>query len=250
MDKELFPSSPASVWNDVWSGITEKGHYGFSLYRCDQAVDKVTYMIRAGVEFHDGEKVLDAGCGDGKVLINLLKLYNIEAHGVDFSEAARASSLAAMEKSGKSFQFRLADVRSTSYPENYFDKILSMGVIEHFDPVPALAEFYRILKPQGLLIIMTPNRLSLGKWERVFRQTTGTWEFGYQTEYTPEELSKLCYNAGLTIINGGVELRKRNVNQSLNLKMITTIDQVINSFWPKWGFYSYVFAAKEGKPHQ
>jgi 2-polyprenyl-3-methyl-5-hydroxy-6-metoxy-1,4-benzoquinol methylase len=50
------------------------------------------------------------------------------------------------------------------YPDDHFDAVLLSEVIEHlnFNPLPVLQEINRILKPEGILYITTPNQASLG----------------------------------------------------------------------------------------
>ena len=45
------------------------------------------------------------------------------------------------------------------YPDNHFDMVLYCEVIEHltYDPTQSLYEIHRVLKPDGCLIITTPN---------------------------------------------------------------------------------------------
>jgi SAM-dependent methyltransferase len=49
------------------------------------------------------------------------------------------------------------------YPDDHFDAVLLSEVIEHlnFNPLPVLQEINRILKPEGILYITTPNQVSL-----------------------------------------------------------------------------------------
>jgi SAM-dependent methyltransferase len=51
------------------------------------------------------------------------------------------------------------------YPDNYFDAVIFSEVIEHLNinPLPVLQEINRILKPDGILYITTPNQVSLLK---------------------------------------------------------------------------------------
>ena len=49
------------------------------------------------------------------------------------------------------------------FPDNHFDAVHSAHVIEHvYDPVAMLKECFRVLKPGGKLVILTPNTASFG----------------------------------------------------------------------------------------
>lgn len=55
------------------------------------------------------------------------------------------------------------DIRSIPQPDNSVDEILSSHVIEHFDfktGQEVLSEWYRVLKPNGILKLETPDLLS------------------------------------------------------------------------------------------
>jgi 2-polyprenyl-3-methyl-5-hydroxy-6-metoxy-1,4-benzoquinol methylase len=101
-------------------------------------------------------KVLDVGCGSG-VLLARMKSLGWDAEGVEIDpggvEAARARGVTV-------YQGQLADAQ---FPDNHFDAVHSAHVIEHvYDPVALLKECYRILKPGGTLVIITPNTASWG----------------------------------------------------------------------------------------
>lgn len=101
-------------------------------------------------------KVLDVGCGSG-VLVARMKSLGWDAEGVEIDpggvEAARARGVTV-------HQGQLADAQ---FPDNHFDAVHSAHVIEHvYDPVALLRECFRILKPGGRLVIITPNTSSWG----------------------------------------------------------------------------------------
>jgi ubiquinone/menaquinone biosynthesis C-methylase UbiE len=53
-------------------------------------------------------------------------------------------------------------VENAPIPDNEYDVVTLLHIIEHFpDPIQALREVQRILKPGGLLFIETPNYLKL-----------------------------------------------------------------------------------------
>lgn len=103
---------------------------------------------------------LDFGCGPG-TLINLLP-NNISAVGVDIA----VSQLAYAEQhyGGLNREFVKIDSPCLPFPDQSFDSISCVEVVEHLDlslTKAILAEFVRILKPRGKLIVTTPNYGSL-----------------------------------------------------------------------------------------
>jgi 2-polyprenyl-3-methyl-5-hydroxy-6-metoxy-1,4-benzoquinol methylase len=109
-------------------------------------------------------KLLDVGCGSGEFLANMKKLgWNVIGIEPD-NEAAKAAQQ----------QFKLpvfiGTLREVGFDENYFDAITMHHVLEHMpDPIEQLKECYRILKPGGRLIIVTPNIESFGHF--VFKKS-------------------------------------------------------------------------------
>jgi ubiquinone biosynthesis O-methyltransferase len=101
--------------------------------------------------------VLEVGCGAGDFAIYLAgRGANVTA--VDFSrqaiELARAKSVA--QKMPVNFQ--VADAQSLPFEGDSFDVVFSCECLEHVpDPRRALAEFYRVLKPSGRLVLTTEN---------------------------------------------------------------------------------------------
>lgn len=101
-------------------------------------------------------KVLDVGCGSG-VLLARMKSLGWDAEGVELDPGGVA---AARARGVQVYQGQLADAK---FPDNHFDAVHSAHVIEHvYDPVTLLRECFRILKPGGKLVILTPNTGSWG----------------------------------------------------------------------------------------
>ncbi|HEU4758852.1 MAG TPA: methyltransferase domain-containing protein [Dehalococcoidia bacterium] len=117
------------------------------------------HMVRylfAGA-FAQGAAVLDAGCGAG--------------YGADFLAAAGACRVIgidnaqdAMTHAGRRYRqpnlaFVVMDGARLGFPDGVFDLAVSFEVIEHLaDQEGYLGELARVLKPQGLLLLSTPNR--------------------------------------------------------------------------------------------
>jgi len=111
-----------------------------------------------------GAKVLDAPCGDGEVSIQLAKL-GFEVSGVDMVDELLPAAREALDG-----RFRLADMtRPLPWPEASFDLILSIEGVEHLeDAFSFVREMHRLLKPGGILIVTTPNVVSLRSRMRFF----------------------------------------------------------------------------------
>lgn len=108
-----------------------------------------------------GMRILDAGCGRGEVLLACARA-GAEVAGVDYSEAAVGITRETLSEFPEA-DLRVGDVTALPWPGETFDRVQFSDVIEHLDPpqtVPALAEFRRVLKPGGFLLVHTaPNRL-------------------------------------------------------------------------------------------
>jgi SAM-dependent methyltransferase len=104
----------------------------------------------------EGATVLDIGCGAGDLLVSMQRLgWRVE--GLDFDvravEAAKARGIPA----------RVGTLEEQIYPDASFDAIYLGHVLEHvYEPVSFLRECRRILKSEGMLIVVTPNTRSWG----------------------------------------------------------------------------------------
>ncbi|OAI50985.1 hypothetical protein AYO44_05345 [Planctomycetaceae bacterium SCGC AG-212-F19] len=110
-------------------------------------------LRRAVAALPPGARVLDFGCGRGEFTEWLASL-GLQAVGVDLSgEAIRLNRL---DFPGLEF-LEIAPDGPTLFPAGHFDAIWSSEVIEHVYDVHGLfAEFARLLRPDGRLIVTTP----------------------------------------------------------------------------------------------
>jgi len=131
--------------------------------------------------------ILDAGCGNGKLLKEILQM-NQKGFGIGVDLKKYPS----WKKSN--IDFIKADVRYLPFNKNTFDLIVSTEVIEHFlEGELFLGEVKRVLRAKGHLIISTPNRL---RWSsivgRPFRRIAGKPPSPeHVREYTPMEFKAM-----------------------------------------------------------
>lgn len=109
--------------------------------------------------FVAGRRVLDAACGEGYGTALLARAAR-SAVGVDIDaavvEAARGAYAAATN-----LAFETGSVTALPLPDSSVDIVVSFETIEHLDAddQPAmLAEFARVLAPEGLLLLSSPNK--------------------------------------------------------------------------------------------
>ena len=103
-----------------------------------------------------GTTILDVGCGDGRMLFQFRTRFS-EFIGLELSP----SRLEQARKNLASLRFRPLLASAESMPEvatNSVDRIISADTIEHIpDVYAATSEMHRVLKPEGILVINTPN---------------------------------------------------------------------------------------------
>jgi len=99
-----------------------------------------------------GDKILDLGCGFGR-LNDVLKNLDIKYIGTDIS----FKQIALAKKSYPNKKFKKCDLLIQSFHNNSFDKIFCLSVIHHIPStkyrIKILKEIKRVLKPQGKLIL-------------------------------------------------------------------------------------------------
>lgn len=102
-----------------------------------------------------GGRLLELGCGSGDFLSRLSALGWL-AEGADVDPHAIENARR------KGLNVTLGRVEDLAYPSDWFDAVIMVHVIEHIhDPRAFLQECYRVLKPGGQLVLVTPNAASL-----------------------------------------------------------------------------------------
>jgi len=131
---------------------------------------KMDYICRK-LRLKPGETVLDIGCGWGGQIIHAAKHYDVQALGITLSEKQVEYARKKIQQEGLSDLCRveLMDYREIP-PETKFDKIVSVGMVEHVGEeklTPYFQQAFRLLKPLGLFLnhgiaatYHDPNRLN------------------------------------------------------------------------------------------
>ncbi len=126
-----------------------------------------------------GMDLLDCGCGQGNITIDLAELVAPgRVVGVDQRDGdlARARELAAV-RNVANVTFQTASIYKLPFPDACFDAASAHHVLVHLaDPVAALREIRRVLRPGGIVgivdathdrTIRTPTNSLLERWQEL-----------------------------------------------------------------------------------
>jgi len=108
------------------------------------------------------EKILDLGCGWGRVLKPVLDLQG-DAVGLDISHNMLGLSKKHLEKNGYQTPLLQGDGTRLPFRDNTFDKVYSLLVLQHLSKENGKAvfeEIQRILKAGGTAYIRVPGRFA------------------------------------------------------------------------------------------
>jgi SAM-dependent methyltransferase len=106
--------------------------------------------VIAGLGLTEGARILDAGCGSGRNMVELARHGTVT--GVELSETSVA--LARERHTGEVIA---GSVLEMPFPDHSFDFAVSLDVIEHLeDDLTALKELRRTVAPGGSLLVTVP----------------------------------------------------------------------------------------------
>ena len=104
-------------------------------------IDRFYERLRSVVEPLGAESLLDAGCGEGETLSRLAEALPDRVTAVDISQEAVEFTA----RRHPSVEVSRESVHDLPYPDDAFDLVLCLEVLEHLDdPAAALAELARV----------------------------------------------------------------------------------------------------------
>jgi 2-polyprenyl-3-methyl-5-hydroxy-6-metoxy-1,4-benzoquinol methylase len=103
-------------------------------------------------KYAKGTNLLDIGCAQGFFLFSASQAgYKVKGIEISQDAAEYAKREFGLDVEAKAFE-------ELEFPENHFDVIALWQVLEHVPyPLAVLREAHRILRPEGLLVVSTPN---------------------------------------------------------------------------------------------
>jgi SAM-dependent methyltransferase len=132
----------------------------------------------------------------------------------------------------------LVDEAHLPLPDNSVDRLLAIHLIEVADRVgPVLREMWRVLAPEGRLLMVVPNRRSI--WARV-----DTTPFGQGRPYSRRQLDRLLADALFEAVEWSHALYLPPVSKRFILKSALGIERMGTRLTPGFGGVIIVEARK------
>jgi SAM-dependent methyltransferase len=143
----------------------------------------------------EGGRLLDIGCGYGQFLSTMASdCWDLT--GLELSESAAAHAVTAVP----SATIQQGDIDSADFPDEHFDCIVLIAVMEHFkDPKAALARYSKWLKPGGVVVMVVPYITAFIQAQKFLPASPIRFEAPrHLFDFSPKTLPRYLREAGYT----------------------------------------------------
>lgn len=161
-----------------------------------------------------GERILDAGCGIGYYSFELATKFGCKINGVDIDADDVELAKQIIEKTpASSVEFNVCDISKLKFDDEVFDKVIFSEVLEHItDDIGVLNELYRVLKPQGHLILSTPYVDIMGEYTeqkpKIYKKQLNIKGGHIRSGYSFERLSEVLNDTGFNLVEYTYVIKK------------------------------------------
>ena len=150
-DEKPLTATQSEFYNDVkFPNYDDIEDFGTLLEKSSKSI----FLKKLDDEIPFHSNVLEAGCGTGQLSIALSR-YNRKIHSIDLSKGSLIEAKKFIDKTDiKNVQLYRMNIFNLCFPKNYFDVIISNGVLHHtHDAKSAFAKLTKHLKPNGIIVI-------------------------------------------------------------------------------------------------
>lgn len=122
----------------------------------EEAEENKLLLTARKLDLQEGDVLLDIGCGWGSFLFYAAENFGCRAIGITVAheQAAFVNQVAEARGLKRKVQADVVHVYNMDYPQESFDKIVTIGAIEHMDDLHRVfGKSARLLKEDGLMLV-------------------------------------------------------------------------------------------------
>jgi len=186
-----------NFWDNQWENLISEKYF----QKCIKGdLDELSPYIQKYMSKED--RIIEAGCGLGRIVVSLLHQGFKSIEGIDYGE----KTINQVKQIFPDLPIKVGNVLKIDKPDNYYHGYISLGVVEHNSngPEPFLNEAYRVLEKNGFAFISVPyvNPLRKIKSNVGFFNKSVPPEYDfYQYAFQKSEFIKILQNTGFKVID-------------------------------------------------
>ncbi len=171
-----------------WKGIGMEGWIA-RWYTRTRRIDMADFRRQARAvadHLRAGSDVLEVAPGPGFFAMELAKLGDFKITGLDVSRTFVEIAAASARSQGVKIDFRLGNASAMPFADETFDFIYCSAAFKNFsEPVAALDEMYRVLRPRGEAVVVDLCRDEpLHEIDKYVAQSGRNWFDTWMTRWT------------------------------------------------------------------
>lgn len=196
LSSEKQVTEVASTWNSYWRKTKGLGLDSYTRYFWRE---HLAYMMPVFKKLPEESTVIEIGVGTGSLLRMVHETTRLRVIGLDISRNAIRQAKLRFSPFKSNSSLVLGDVFHLPFRDGSFDVVICLGLIEHFeDSFTPMSNVLKLVKKGGYAFISVPQRASLYAPYKRWQIRRKTWPFGFEKEFTMNELREMCKRAGLS----------------------------------------------------
>jgi len=157
---ERYYDAHDAVLQSFWDqeGVAHWGLFANGIQEFHDACQNLTRTMAAWSHIDASSTVLDVGCGNGQVDVELIAKYNCHVTGIDLSGVRIQNAIKRLEQQPDKIRnrggFRKASASDLPFSDQSYSHVWSQSTIYHVPDKPkALQEMHRVLQDGGFLVM-------------------------------------------------------------------------------------------------